>query len=103
MQDFRSDVSHKRHHADDDADDVHDVVSIAEHLTGSATIGAPLLVELNGTRERLRDEWSLQVGRVELFSRRMAGGNRKIVDQLEDEKFGKGAAQVRDAARELAC
>ena len=85
--------------AENDTDDIRDIIPITLHNTSSTAIDATLLLCFEGTREGILDErhalfemgWlsSLMIG-VE----GLAGSDGEEVDELEDEVAGKCAAEV---------
>ena len=97
MQDLGPNVHGKREEADQDTDDVDNVVPIARELAGAAAVDAQLLVPLHGAGKGRRDKGGLEEGGVDFARGRVADGLGKVVDEAEDKEFGKGSSQVGDA------
>lgn len=99
MQNLAADVQGEGEGADEDADDVDDVVAIVEDLARAAAVLAPLLLRLQGAREGLCHEGPLEQRNVGLRRRWVARRRRERVDQLQHKESRERAAKVRDTIR----
>lgn len=84
MNDLGTDEHGKSHHANRNAEDIDNVVSILNHVASTAVGKASGLVLLDGAAERLREG-----GR--LGSRNASGGG-KVVDQPKNEEAWESTA-----------
>lgn len=98
-QRLRSDEPDESHHAHHNANHIDDVIPIRVHPACSTTINTPMLVCLQrAVKRRGHRRHAVLEGLGERWDRgRDAGGDGEVVDELEDEEAGEGAAEVRDA------
>lgn len=97
LQRRRPYIRPKRHHTDDHADDVGDVIPIPLDHAFPTAVEASVFLCLESAGESRGDEVTLEGFQIRRRGRgRMAGGDGELVDELEDEEAGEGAAEVGD-------
>jgi hypothetical protein len=98
----RLDVSPESDYTYDNAQDIHNVVTIGRNLVDTATVAASVLVCLTSTRKGLGNRCAfkkISLGRVSGWQ---TGGCSKHVDSLEDEEAWESATKVGNAGLILA-
>ena len=97
MQDLGPNVRDKGHHANQDADNVDNIVPVTEHLARAAAAHAKLLLGLHGASERCCHQGSLEKRGINLASGRVTGSHGEVINQFEDEELGECSTKVRYA------
>ena len=89
MNDLGTDEHGESHHANRHTKHVDNVVSVLNHVAGTAFGNAPRLVLLDGAAEGLAESGCLGSGN--------ASGGGEVVNQTKDEEAREGTAEVADA------
>ena len=88
----RSDIAQEGDDANDDADDVGDVIPIPFSSTGATAVQASMFLCFQSAGEGSGDEIGLEEVGFGRGGRRMAGGDSEVIDEFEDEETGECAA-----------